>query len=44
MLGLTGVQWREQTIEKLNDALLRWVEELPPHREYSIAPPLELRY
>ena len=44
MLGLTGVQWREQTIEKLNDALLKWVEELPPHREYFIAPLLVLRY
>ncbi|KAI0745137.1 fungal-specific transcription factor domain-containing protein [Earliella scabrosa] len=29
-LGLVGAQWRE-TVEKLNDALLKWVEELPPH-------------
>ncbi|KAI0743522.1 fungal-specific transcription factor domain-containing protein [Daedaleopsis nitida] len=30
-LGLMGTQWKEQTVEKLNDALLKWVEELPLH-------------
>ena len=32
-LGLTGTKWKEPILEKLNDALLKWLEELPPHRE-----------
>ncbi|KAI1784087.1 fungal-specific transcription factor domain-containing protein [Ganoderma leucocontextum] len=30
-LGLTGADWKEGTVQKLNDALLKWVEELPEH-------------
>lgn len=34
-IGLVGTQWREQTVDKLNDALLKWLVELPPYRECS---------
>nr|VWO95032.1 Zn(2)-C6 fungal-type domain-containing protein [Ganoderma boninense] len=30
-LGLTGADWKEETVQKLNDALLKWLEELPDH-------------
>ena len=31
--GVSSAQLREQTVEKLNDALLKWLDEVPPHRE-----------
>ncbi|KAH9929511.1 fungal-specific transcription factor domain-containing protein [Epithele typhae] len=34
-LGLTGARWKEQTIEKLNDALLKWAEEVPAHLRWK---------
>ena len=36
-LGLTGADWKEQTVQKLNDALLKWLEELPPHCKRPVA-------
>ncbi|TBU33907.1 fungal-specific transcription factor domain-containing protein [Dichomitus squalens] len=33
-LGLTGTDWKEQSVQKLNDALLKWLEELPPHLKW----------
>ncbi|PIL36105.1 transcription factor [Ganoderma sinense ZZ0214-1] len=30
-LGLTGADWKEETVQKLNDALLKWLDELPDH-------------
>ncbi|KAH9935489.1 fungal-specific transcription factor domain-containing protein [Fomitopsis serialis] len=34
-LGLVGPRWREQVIERLNKALLEWIESLPPHLRWS---------
>lgn len=36
-LGLVGPRWREQVIERLNSALLQWIESLPPHRKFPDA-------
>ncbi|KAI0733190.1 fungal-specific transcription factor domain-containing protein [Fomitopsis betulina] len=34
-LGLVGPRWKEQVIERLNSALLEWIESLPPHLRWS---------
>ncbi|TFY65355.1 hypothetical protein EVJ58_g2030 [Rhodofomes roseus] len=34
-LGLVGPRWREQVVERLNIALLEWIESLPPHLRWS---------
>ncbi|KAI0355562.1 hypothetical protein OH77DRAFT_1495869 [Trametes cingulata] len=31
VLAVGGPQWREQMVDQLNDALSKWLEELPPH-------------
>ncbi|KAI0703341.1 fungal-specific transcription factor domain-containing protein [Cerioporus squamosus] len=41
-LGLTGTQWKEPVLEKLNDALLKWLDELPPHLRWR--PDMEDRF
>ncbi|KAH8080269.1 fungal-specific transcription factor domain-containing protein [Cristinia sonorae] len=36
-LGLVGPRWREETVERLNDAMGDWLESIPTHLRWSNA-------
>ncbi|CCM01111.1 uncharacterized protein FIBRA_03159 [Fibroporia radiculosa] len=38
-LGLVGPHWREETVSQLNEAMLEWIHNVPPHLRWP--PPMD---